>query len=115
MDKPSFSPKFWQALATDNPLGRNDISAHDAQAWFDLIWPAYRERHTHVRKPKHKLRVSQWWLNLKPYDLDRARDRSDNLRRSASSAKFASLAAQKAPPPRTDLPPLTISRGGRHD
>jgi hypothetical protein len=115
VDKPVFPPSVWIELAKENPLGRHDITARDAQDWFDLVWPAYKQHRRRIRKPNHKLRIAQWWLRVLPAEIDKARERGVELRRGKVAEKLT-LAAESAfahapLSPRSDLPPLTIGRG----
>lgn len=116
MDKPSFRPAFWQDLALENPLGRRDITEQDARDWFDWIWVVYRQRHSRVRAPNHKLRIARWWFNLSDDDIDRARARGRESRRGVAAERLTRVATKALPssaqPLRKDLPPLQSNRGG---
>jgi hypothetical protein len=115
VEKPIFPAKFWREIATLNPLGRKDITEQDARDWFDFKWPVYREYRTGTGKPKHKLRVNQWWHRLTGEELERSRAFGAEKRRSVRVDKLTEIATQVFPtertPLRTDLPPLKISRG----
>ena len=118
MEKPNFPSSFWQGLATHNPLGHKDITEQDARDWFDLIWPVYQQNRSRVRVPNHKLRIANWWIRITKAEIEKARARGAELRRSNAADRLTELAAQvfpqQAPPLRRDLPPLKIVRGGEH-
>jgi hypothetical protein len=115
VDKPSFAPLFWQELAANNPLGRADITEQDARDWFDLVWLVYKEHYPRVRKPNHRLRIANWWIRVGDEEIDKARARGQQMRRTVEAEKLqaaASAAFTTAPlSPRTDLPPMRIARG----
>ena len=117
MDKPSFSPYFWNNLAVNNPLGRRDITEQDARDWFDLIWPIYEQTRTRIQNPRHKLRVAQFWVRVSAVEIERARALGAERRRSVKAERLADVASKAFPtqhaPPRTDLPPLKRGRGVR--
>ena len=116
VEKPSFSPSFWLALAINNPLGRIDITEQDARDWFDWIWPVYSEYRPIRAKHRHKLRIARFWIHLQSGDIDKARSRAANVLRGKANARFEKRLASSSPPtpPRTDLPPLRVSRGVGH-
>ncbi len=114
MEKPTFSPSFWLGLAVNNPLGRTDITEEDVRDWFDFVWPVYSEHRRTRAKHRHKVRVARWWLRVKPEDIDRSRARAEALRRSAANRRFEKRISDSpypSIPPRTDIPPLRVSRG----
>jgi hypothetical protein len=116
--KPNFPPHFWHELAASNPMGRRDVTAQDARDWFDFTWPVYKNYRTRTRCPNHKLRLNQWWHRINDAELDRARAFGAEQRRSTHAeelqkAATLTFASHTVAPlsPRTDLPPLRISRG----
>jgi hypothetical protein len=118
VEKPVLPPAFWQSLATENPLGLRNITPRDAEDWFDLKWPVYEEYAAGAKtKPNHKLRIKQWWARLSQGELDRARTRGVEVRRSEQATALSAIAEKFLhsvnQPLRTDLPPLNTSRGGK--
>ena len=114
MEKPVLPPSFWRELARDNPWGRRDITESDAKAWFDWVWPAYRE-HRPSARPKHRMRISRWWIRATPADLDRARVKRDGVYVAAESERVAKKAQDAFGNPSllkpVYLPPLRVGRG----
>jgi hypothetical protein len=119
VEKLQFPPIFWHELARENPLGRNDITARDARDWFDLKWPIFEEyaATSKAKKPNHTLRVKLWWHKLTDQELERARAYGAESRRGERARQLSEVASKVLPSEtrtiRADLPPLTISRGGK--
>jgi hypothetical protein len=111
------APLFWRELAAENPLGSNRITPRDAEDWFDLKWPLMREYCGANSTSKGiRRRIVNWWSRVDAGEIDRARARGVEIRRSQAVAKLTQIATKVLPPDsqqiRKDLPPLTVSRRG---
>ena len=84
--KPVMSYRFWAELAYHNPLGI-PMTAEDARAWFDYVWPLYRE----YGYQRHRKAISRWWMRLTEREMERALELRDRI---VEEARLAELEAR---------------------
>lgn len=69
--KPRMPVGYWQHLADSNPIGMQ-LTAQDAEAWFDMVWLRYRMK-TYRR---HQQAITNWWSRISRREIEQARERA---------------------------------------
>ena len=91
MQKPTFSPSFWQQLALHNPIGMR-LTEDDARAWFDFVWLKYSTHHY----KKHRRAIINWWSRVREEDILAARERVARMTSDFENAALEEQAQRSA-------------------